>query len=239
MQDIPPGLPIEHRPVVLKHGGLDPLPVSPAGRAARYPTRVWRPEVQRLQDKRSAFFRRLRTLRAAGLPALESQSLLRTRTSGDFVFLARCCGIPASDAAMLDEELAVEAARLVGLQDDEMLGTTRQRLFLAGRHGGDGFQSVALASPAAYAASWQWCLPVILRRLRLPSTSSLAAVSPWACRVLPVVEAIVCRCPRHATHVGFGPDCCGTYSSPCTALIGQARGRSLAQRRRYMGHSHG
>ena len=144
-----------------------------------------------LREQRAALFQRLRALRAAGLPALECQSLLRIRTCSDFVFVARACGIPQQDADSLDTQLLLEAKHLLGLQVGESGHSTDKRFFLEGRHGGLGFQNVSLASPAAHTASWHCCLPTILKKVRIPSTSGLMAMSPWAARTIPECTRIL------------------------------------------------
>ena len=59
------------------------------------------PEVARLVASRARVYTRLRELRAAGLDRQLALALLRTRTSSDYTFLARTCGIPATAARAL------------------------------------------------------------------------------------------------------------------------------------------
>eukprot|EP00973_Karenia_brevis_P053872 7482911-Karenia_brevis.AAC.1 len=53
------------------------------------------PEVQTIIEKRASFYSRLGELRSAGLRAQALLDMMRTRTAGDYVFVARACGIPA------------------------------------------------------------------------------------------------------------------------------------------------
>ena len=137
-------------------------------------------------DKRSAFFRRLRELRAAGLPPHSAMALLRTRTAGDYVFVARACGIPERDARAMDRALLAEVETILGggLAD----APAGRKAFLRSADGGLGFQSVQRTSPVAYAASWHACLPTILKLLNLPAASALMALSPWLALCLPVAN---------------------------------------------------
>ena len=116
-------------------------------------------------------------------------ALLRTRTGSDYVFLARTCGIPEADGNIMDAAVASEVQHVVGQTD--LVGIPLNRVFLAGTASGLGFQSVALTSPAAQAASWHACLPHALRRLNLQGTSALISVSPWAQRCLPQATQVL------------------------------------------------
>ena len=99
--------------MVLKHGGPTPVPVLPAADASNGSQLAENsPEVQKLIKARQAFYKRINLLKAAGLPTAEAMGLLQQRTGGDFVFLARTCGIPAADATKLDHELVAELKTL-------------------------------------------------------------------------------------------------------------------------------
>ena len=78
---------------------------------------------------------------------------------------------------------------MLGLQD--IAPTASRRIFLAGRHGGLGFQSTGLCRPAAYAPSWHTCLPSIMRRLQIAAVSALIGLSPWARACLPAASRTV------------------------------------------------
>jgi len=185
-QSLPAGLKIDNRALVLKHGCSQPLPSMPSETAAPgSQLAAGSPEVQHIYDTRNKFFQRLQRLRAAGLPVLECQSLARQRTGGDYVFVARACGIPEADAVCLDERLKEQLMTLLGLSSSELDATASKRFFLAGRDGGGGFQNIQLTAPAAHAASWHLCLPNVLQRLGIPAVSALVSASAWAGRCLP------------------------------------------------------
>ena len=184
VESLPRGVTVEPRAVVLRHGECTPVPALPANSASDGSQLAeGSPEMRDLTSKRNQFYHTLRRLRAAGLPALASAALLRTRTAGDHVFISRACGIPPTEAAQLDARLCSEVEATIGPGADLL---AQKRVFLRARDGGLGFQSVFLASPAAYAASWHACMPAILKRLDLPAASALEAISPWARACLPV-----------------------------------------------------
>ena len=173
------GVKLETRAIVLRHGLPTPVPAMPASQAAADSMLAeGSPEVTKLISERSKLFLRIRQLRAAGLPMETALALLRIRTGSDYVFLARTCGIPEADGNIMDAAVAPEVQHVVGQTD--LVGIPLNRVFLAGTLSGLGFQSVALTSPAAQAASWHACLPRALRRLNLQGTSALISVSPWA-----------------------------------------------------------
>ena len=201
---LPPDLKVDGRAMVLKHGGGQALPCTPSELAAsgsQLPESS--PEVQHIARARIKFFERLRKLRAGGLQAQECQSLARHRTGGDFIYVARACGIPEADAMRLDENLTDQLVALLGFNASELDTPTNKRFFLAGRDGGLGFQSVQLTAAAAHAASWHTCLPKILQRLSVDSVSALVSASPWAARSLPNVSATF-RAIVHDTSVEIG-----------------------------------
>ena len=76
------------------------------------------------------------------------------RTAGDFVFLARACGIPVQEARDLDRLLLREVLAVIGPDIDN---DGERRVFLPGREGGMGLQSVEMNAPAAHTASWHTC----------------------------------------------------------------------------------
>ena len=57
---------------------------------------------------------RLDALRKAGLSELTTLSLLQLRTGGDFMYVARTCGIPPGDAARLDALVESQVFQLMG-----------------------------------------------------------------------------------------------------------------------------
>ena len=184
------GVVVEPRALVLKHGSptQTPLPALPAASAAPGSLLAeGSPEVAALAKERQTFFKRLRTLRAAGLSSQVALSLAQLRTGGDCTFVARCCGIPEQDALRLDEAFQSEVVSFLGA-GLEPSNVPTSRVFLPGRDGGLGFQSQKLTAPAAHAASWHACLPRVLRRLELPAASALEARSPLAALALPVAN---------------------------------------------------
>ncbi len=105
----PANVKVEPRALVLRHGQCTPVPALPANHACDGSQLAeGSPEVQQVIRARDGFCYKLRRLRAAGLPALASTSLLRARTAGDFVFVARACGIPLTEAQALDNKLSGE-----------------------------------------------------------------------------------------------------------------------------------
>ena len=119
-----------------------------------------------------------------GLWSNLQKTSVRLRTGGDFVYVARACRVPLADAQRLDKLLHEQLQALLGLGAGELYATTSRRLFLAGRDGGAGFQSVEMTAPAAHAASLHTCLPKTLQRLNMPSTNALISASPWAAHCL-------------------------------------------------------
>ena len=92
-----------------------PLPVLPANRpAAGSILAEGGEEGAALLRARRRFFQRLRDLRAAGLAGQVALALARARAGGDYVYLARTCGIPDGDAEKLDAMLEGELHRLLG-----------------------------------------------------------------------------------------------------------------------------
>ena len=72
VSDIPNGYTIDPRALVLKHGGLTPLPAAPASTVnPGSQLQSNSPEVAAIKASREKFFGRLQKLRAGGLPALE------------------------------------------------------------------------------------------------------------------------------------------------------------------------
>ena len=79
------GIEVEPRAIVLRHSFPEPVPAVPsADAAASSQLATGSPEVNKLVQKRTAFYQRLRVLRAAGLSIQSALALLRTRTGGDF-----------------------------------------------------------------------------------------------------------------------------------------------------------
>ena len=189
--DLPQGLAVDPRATVLRHGasfGVSSVPAMPAASPADgSQLALGSPEVAKIFESRSKLYARLHALKEAGLPQQISAALMRTRTGGDYGFVARVCGIPSAEAAQLDAALLAEVCAPFAPADLDDTG--KRRVFLAGRNGGLGYQSVALNSPAALAASWHGCLPSALQRLELPAVSALASLSPWARAVLPGVSS--------------------------------------------------
>ena len=181
---------LENRAMVLKHSACESLP-SMVAQGATEPTsslQAGSPEVERIKASRSKFFLQPRKLHAAGLPTLTCQSLSRLRTSGDALYVARTCGIPGSDAAQLDKDLACQVTQLLGLNSNEVTQPVAEKVFLRGTDGGLGFQRLAASAAAAYAASWHACAPKIINRLGLGSVGGLTGASPWAARCIPVAS---------------------------------------------------
>ena len=118
--------------------------------------------------------------------------------------------------------VATEVQHVAGQMD--LTGIACKRVFLTGAAGGLGFQSVALTSPSAQAASWHACLPHALQRLGLQGTSALTSVSPWAQRCLPQATQVLRTALRDDTafvgdeavaasqHIGIRPSCCGRFA---------------------------
>ena len=185
--DLPSGLEVDERAIVLKHGDGMAVPAVPsASHSEGSQLAEGSSEVNAIIQKRSSFFKRLDELRSAGLKAQSALDMMRVRTAGDYVFVARACGIPTSEAAALDAKLLGEVNRYLGdVPQAAADPTAEQKIFLRTSDGGVGFQSVARTSPAAYAASWHACIPKILQRFGLQGTSELTAISPWAALCLP------------------------------------------------------
>ncbi len=199
---LPEGLIVDAKAVVLRHSDCTPVPAIPAeSHANGSQLAEGSIEVRNLGSKRQAFSLRLRNLRAAGLSAHSSLAMLRARTAGDYVFVARACGIPAREASALDGELQAEVARVMG---HEWAGhPARRRVFVQSGDGGLGFQSIFQTSPVAYAASWHACMPAILKHLGLQSVSALTSLSPWASVCLPVAtEALQTALDDHSVCIG-------------------------------------
>ena len=175
---LPPGFEMDERAIVLKHGDGTAVPARPAATPAHGSQLAeGSEEIKSILQKRALFFRRLGQLRSAGLKAQSALDMLRLRTAGDYVFVARACGIPAREAAALDAGLLAQVDSYFGAAAADPISA--EKIFLRSTDGGLGFQSVARTSPAAYAASWHTCIPKILARLNLQGTSALMAVSPW------------------------------------------------------------
>ena len=100
---------VEPRALVLRHGALPTVPAAPAAAPANGSMLAeGSPEVARLEASRVRLYTRLRELRAAGLDRQLALALLRARTSSDYTFLARTCGIPATAAVSLDAALVAD-----------------------------------------------------------------------------------------------------------------------------------
>lgn len=185
------------RPRVLRHGGLDVqgLPAK-VDKDNGSDTQLCAnaPELDKLVSQRRGFLTRLAELHAAGLTSQHAMVLLRQRTSSDFVFLARACGIPTDTARTLDEETLALAVRIVGGDAGDWNEITRRRAFHPLRDGGLGLVSVALVAAAAHAASWHQVSPDIVSRLGLDSVAVLRAEVPWADRCLRDADAVVQEC---------------------------------------------
>jgi len=228
-ESLPRGLRVDPRGLVLKHGRPNPLPAVPA-QAAEAGTSLpeHSPEVEHLRARRAAFFSRLAALRAAGLTALEGQSLARLRTSGDFTYVGRACGIPAADAAQLDQELVTCLVNLHGLRPEEVSSTIPKLFLLAGSDGGMGYHSVELAAPAAYAASWHACLPRVLLRLGLGSLAELVSASPLATRCVPFAAGTLRAALNDPTAELGDPEAQASQHMLASAPLAAARARVVA-----------
>jgi len=104
-----------------------------------------------LRGDRERFFTRLTALHDAGLPLHETFGLASLRTGGDYVFLARACGIPEGDARALDGRLAHFVKHSVGAEAWTEEAERRVFMPIAGGDrgsdgGGLGFQSVELTA---------------------------------------------------------------------------------------------
>ena len=186
---LPAGLEVDPCAVVLRHGHGTPVPALPANsHADGSQLAPGSAEVRSIQANRVSFYTRLADLQRAGLKTQAAMDLLRVRTAGDYVFVARACGIPASDARALDASLLSAVRQFLIFGSAEGGQIADQKFFLRSEDGGMGFQSIGRTSPAAYAASWHACLPKILQRLNLPGTGALSAVSPWTAICLPVAS---------------------------------------------------
>ena len=149
---------VSSKPVVLKHAGPMPLPILPATRAAEGSLIAeGGEECAALIAARRRFLVRLRDLHGAGLDAQIARALAQARTGGDCTYVARTCGIPASDATVLDTMLEEAVVEFMGdgpCPDnvDHMkaahpeASAATSRTVLPFRLGGDGFQSVRLTA---------------------------------------------------------------------------------------------
>ena len=193
VSNLPPGLAVDPRATVLRHGvsyGVSAVPALPATSPADgSQLDLGSPEVAQIFESRRKLYARLRELSEAGLPRQITASLMRTRTGGDYGFVARVCGIPSAEATRLDAALLEEIKAPFARSDLDVGGS--RRAFLAGKNGGLGYQSIELCGPAAHAASWHCCLPSALSRLELPAVSALMSLSPWANAVLPGLSRTV------------------------------------------------
>ena len=113
---------IDHDPKVLKHGqrALPTIPSQEAQPGSQPPLNA--PEVARLLSERVTFLSRLAELKDNGLATQDALHLAKTRTSGDFVFLARTVGIPQADARELDDILRHSIARISGVEEKRPRG---------------------------------------------------------------------------------------------------------------------
>jgi hypothetical protein len=195
---LPAGRKICSRPVVLRHGASSPVPVLPANSAITGSQLAEdAPEVASLRSSRTLLFKRVKTLVAAGLNIQQAILLLQQRVGGDFVFLARTCGIALGVAQELDLSLLVELKELLG--EGTWTTAAEKRLFTAVRDGGLGFNSMELTCPSSYAAAWHSNLPKICKRLGVDGVAALRSVSPWA-------DAAVTVCSA-AFRIAIGTDC--------------------------------
>ena len=139
VEDLPTGVEINARPVVLRHSATS-FPVLPATLAASGSQLAENSaEIVALTQRRRNLYARLSELSKAGLSNQACLTLLHQRTGGDAVFLARACGIPAADAIRLDAELRSTIKKFT-----DPTGWTQngeQRMLLPGK-------AWALASPA-------------------------------------------------------------------------------------------
>ena len=158
---IPLGYAIDTDPKVLKHGqrALPAIPSQDAQPGSQLPSNA--PEVERLGSERVTFLSRLVELKESGLAVQDAMHLAKTRTSGDFVFLARTVGIPQTDARELDDTLRQFVARLTGVDET----TLTDLLFLPQAMGGYGFSGIEHVSRSANAASWYENLPRVTRKV--------------------------------------------------------------------------
>ena len=185
--DHPPGKRIQARATVLRHGGggTFEVPVTTSDRHAQgSQLQTEAPELQKLMTERARVLARLRALVLEGGMAVQlAYNLLRTKTGGDAVFLARACGIPGNIAQQLDAQILEFMVLLSGVTDASWTQEARKRAFLPMANGGLGLSSVELMAPAAVAASWQATIPAIQERLGMESPAQLIAASPWLMKV--------------------------------------------------------
>ena len=196
---------LEPRALVLRHGGPLPIPAAAAhGAGPDSLLEAQSPEVTALIKKRRAFLGRLRALRIGGLPSQVALALAQARTAGDCIYVARTCGLPATDAEALDSLLETEVLSLLGdgprptsARDARARGGEHatSRVFLPARDHGLGFMSLVMVRAAAHTASWHSALPHILSRLGLPSPVSLTSRTTWSSAA--IQESI--RYLHHAT----------------------------------------
>ena len=180
--NLPGGAKVVARPTVLRHGAPTPVPALPATNAASGSQLAeGSPEVDGLHRARATFYARLNVLVAAGLPAHLAAALLQLRTNSDYIFLARACGIPLTDAQRLDGDLERQIQRLYGVT--AWSARAGRQTALSGKAGGMGFKSVAATAPACYTASWHACAGKVAHRLGLSGVPALVTQSLWAATV--------------------------------------------------------
>jgi hypothetical protein len=195
---LPAGRKICSRPVVLRHGAPSPVPVLPANSAVNGSQLAEdAPEIGGLRSARTQLYARIKTLVAAGLPIQQAIFILQQRVGGDYVFLARTCGIALTVAQEMDRTLLNELKQLLG--EEDWTTAAEKRLFTAVRDGGLGFGSMELTCPSSFAAAWHSNLPKVCARLGVEGVAALRSVSPW-------VDAAVSVCSA-AFRLAIGADC--------------------------------
>ena len=138
VSNLPPGLAVDPRATVLRHGvsyGVSAVPALPATSPADgSQLDLGSPEVAQIFESRRKLYARLRELSEAGLPRQITASLMRTRTGGDYGFVARVCGIPSAEATRLDAALLEEIKAPFARSDFDVGGSRRPSLH--GKMGG-------------------------------------------------------------------------------------------------------
>ena len=180
---------VVERPVVLRHGGFDPIPVTAdTDGSAETQLRAGAPEAKALHERRQVFIERLRQLMAAGLPKQLALYLLKVRTAGDATFVARACGLHPKDAVALDvltRSFVESLPRPAGWTH-----MAARRCYHQWSESGLGLTSMELTAPAA-AASWHTTAAAVAARLECASVPALCALAPYVQARLQSVQSWV------------------------------------------------
>ena len=167
------------RPLVLRHGDECPIPVVHSSDNFSESVSA---EAAAMVGKRLSFVAKLKKLQRCGLPIQLCLRLLRARTSGDFTFLARTCGISPECSKHLDNIIVEFVQHLAG-SDGWNDGTSR-RCFHPFAEGGLGLISAEFTAPCALAGSWNAVVRRVADRLGYASVETMQAqVAAIAARI--------------------------------------------------------